>query len=343
MRRQSNSSDVAKHAGVSRTTVSYVLSGANDVSISPATRERVLQAALELNYRSNRLANGLLRGKTQTIGVIVPYLGGDYHGNIVQGIQEYCRTTGYRILMACSEGDSKIEAEESRLLLEHRVDGIICIASGGKEFEHGNWLEAYASEGIACLAIELNMDSVDCVLSDDVQGIGALVDHVISLGHRRIGFIMPPAHGIVPVRCQAYQKVLADLNLPFDDSWIVPMTGVDNAGEFNDWERLASLFLTEDAPTAWIGNNDYYAVGALNAARRLGARRPMGIVFAGYGYTEIGKGARITTVNQFPQEMGRVAAQRLIQRCDLRDLAPETMSVHTELVVRQSTADAGFV
>src|SRR5262249_1399198 len=126
-KRNINSIDVARKVGLSRTTISYVLNGRNDVSIPEATRVRVLSAAAKLGYRPNGIARSLGRGKTSTIGVVGPALELSSTADVVNGIETECSRKHYRMLLAYSHNDPDIENQQAHLLLEHRVDGIICV------------------------------------------------------------------------------------------------------------------------------------------------------------------------------------------------------------------------
>src|SRR5690349_20776086 len=117
-RHKVNSIDVARMVGLSRTTISYVLNGRDDVSIPEATRARVLSAAAKMGYRPNSIARSLVRGKTSTIGVIVPVLEFSSTSEIINGIEEECSRKRYRMLVAYSHNDPDIEIQQAHLLLE---------------------------------------------------------------------------------------------------------------------------------------------------------------------------------------------------------------------------------
>jgi LacI family transcriptional regulator len=174
MRRKVSSQDVAHRAGVSRATVSFVLNGRTDLRIPEETQRRVLRAASELGYRPNGLARSLVRGKTQTVGVIVPRLDSPFTADIVNGIQEGCARRDHRVLLAYSRHEPDVEAKEAYALLEQRVDGILCVAGSRTLDETHRWLSQALAEHVPCVLVKQHLPDlpVDFVVSDDEHGAG---------------------------------------------------------------------------------------------------------------------------------------------------------------------------
>ena len=159
-KRAVNSSDVAQTAGLSRTTVSYVPNDRQDVPIPEATREKVLAAARKLGYRPNLIARSLVQGKTSTVGVIVPVLESSSTAETVNGIEIGCSGKEYRILLAYSHNDPYIEARQVRLLLEHRVDGIICVVGYRTLTGTRRWVTEVINEKVPCVVVDSNVPGV---------------------------------------------------------------------------------------------------------------------------------------------------------------------------------------
>src|SRR3569833_1170612 len=164
--------DVARRAGVSRTTASYVLNDRADVSIPERTRSLVTRAASELGYRPNSIARSLVSRKTRTVGVIVPSLDGALQAAIVNGIQEECAARGYRLLLAYSRNNAEVERQQVLLLLENQVEGLICITNCATCQRIHGWLPEVLSGGFACADNDQRYEGspVDSVVSEDRSG-----------------------------------------------------------------------------------------------------------------------------------------------------------------------------
>ncbi len=334
-RRKPSMVDVAKRAGVSQTTVSYVLSGRKDVVIPETTRERIWRAARELGYRPNSLARGLVKGKTQTIGVLMPRMDSSFHALIMDGIQEVCTTADYRVLLADSRHDAELEARQVEMLLEHRVDGIISIAVAGAS--SGSWVRMLKREGVPLVIVDEHTfeGEADCVVSDDVTGARAAVEHLIRLGHQRIvhlsaGTDMSAARD----RCAGYLAAMQEAGIQPREEW------VKGDSFFMPVERIheivAELLDMPKAPTALFAANDDLAAEAIEVARLRGIAVPQQLAIVGYGNTEVGRHLRLTTVHQDPRRMGQEAARRLMQRLQNPGLPVECILLPTQLVIRES-------
>ncbi len=335
MRRNPSSADVARLAGVSPTTVSFVINGRRDILIPEETRARVLRVARELGYLPNSLARSLARGRTQTVGVIVPSLDSSFSAHIVQGVQDACFEQGYRVLLTHSQHDPTIEAKEVDLLLEHRVDGLIGVASDETVLPMAGWLDAVIREGVACVVVDdcTYAGKADCVASDDEGGARQAVGHLLGRGHRRIAHLCAGARtSTARDRRRGYAAALAAAGVALDEALV---TG--EAFEMPDPARsLRALLGLPHPPTALFAANDYMAADALEALRERGVRVPEDMALVGYGDTRVGRYLHLTTVRQDPQRMGRAAAQRLFARLADPKLAPEEIILPTELVIRES-------
>lgn len=334
-RRKPSMVDVARRAGVSQTTVSYVLSGRKDVVIPQSTRERIWQAARELGYRPNSLARGLVRGKTQTIGVLIPRMDSSFHALIMDGIQEVCTAADYRVLLADSRHNAELETRQVEMLLEHRVDGIISIAVAGAS--SGSWVRLLKREGVPLVIVDEHTfeGETDCVVSDDVTGAKTAVEHLIRLGHRRIvhlsaGEDMSAARD----RHAGYLLALQNAGIEPREEW------VRGDSFFMPVERIRDiveeLLNLPEPPTALFAANDDLAAEAVHVARECGISVPQQLAIVGYGNTEVGRHLRLTTVHQDPRQMGQIAARRLMRRLRDTDLPVECMRLPTQLVIRES-------
>src|SRR5262245_35339364 len=172
MKRKVSSQDVARRAGVSRATVSFVLNGRTDLRITEETRGRVLRAASDLGYRPNGVARSLVRGRTQTLGVIVPRLDSSFTADIVNGIQDECARRDHQVLLTYSNRDPAVETRQAHLLLEQCVDGIVCVASEHTLVATRAWMSQALAEHVACVLVNQSIQelAVDTVVTDDFNG-----------------------------------------------------------------------------------------------------------------------------------------------------------------------------
>ena len=336
-----NSQDVALAAGVSRATVSYVLNGRTDQSIPEETRRRVERAARDLAYRPNRLARSLQRGKTQTLGVMMPSLCQSFHAAIMQGVREVCFEQDYRILMAQPEHEAADGDHVIRLMLEHQVDGLLCVAAEAPEnreqMRHVLFagLEQALAAHLSCVVVDdrSRADRVDCVATDDVQGARGAVEHLLGLGHRRIGHLSGgEAFTTARDRCLGYRQALASARVPVEEALI---SGVSFQEE-DAADAMASLLSLSEPPTAVFAANDYLAAVGQQVAHSLGLLVPDDLALVGYGDIEMARFLGLTTVQQHPRRIGRAAAERLLERLRHPETAPQALIQPTDLVIRAS-------
>ena len=327
--------DVARKEGVSATTVSFVMNGrAAEMSIPVSTRERVQAAAREIGYRPNRLASSLAHGRTSTIGVIVPRLESSFFANIVHGIQEAVEEKNCRILLGYSRHDPKRESEQVQLLLEHRVDALICLADEFTAGALGHWLEDTTRQNVPVVIIDEGSHSnkADCVVADDEAGAALAMKHLIDAGHKRIAHIAgPTSHSTTPVRLQAYRQALEAAGIPVDPDLIVG-SGVAQ-------EQLAptlrELLSSSKRPDAIFAANDVRAARAIETMREYGLRHPADIEVIGFGNLEVSRNLGFSTIDQDPQAMGRLAAERAFARIEIPTLSPKLTRSGTRLLVRE--------
>jgi LacI family transcriptional regulator len=282
MKRNPSSQDVAERAGVSRTTVSYVLSGRASTSIPEETRARVRQAADELHYRSNRLANGILRGQTKMLGVVLPHLYNSFYSLLLQGIHEECDRHDYSILLAHSRNDLKVEQQRVGLLMEYRVDALLCVNYARHETEAVAWAQETHEAGLPCVILDCLPpgQQLDGVISDDVNGALAAVEHLIGLGHRRIGHLMGDQRiNTGKDRYRGYIRALQNANIEVDDALII-------GGEFlleEGQQAMNALLDLSNPPSAVFAANDTLAEGALEALHARSLQAPQDVALVGYG------------------------------------------------------------
>lgn len=335
MAKRPSTTDVARLAGVSQTTVSFVLNNRMDIAIPDVTRQRVLEAARNLGYRRNSLARSLVRGCTQTIGVIVPRMDNSFAAQIVQGIQEACAESEYRVLLAHTLHKPEVEAHQVELLLEYRVDGLICVCDEWTITDLPKWLDVVLADGLACVLVDDRSlaSRVDCIVSDDLRGSLLAVRHLMELGHRRIGHLAAGTRtSTARDRTAGYRQALETAGLPVDERLIIGQSyRMDNTRD-----TMHALLDLEEPPTAVFAANDIKAADAVHAIEERGLRIPHDVALVGYANLLLAHYLHLTSMDQHAQELGHRAARRVLQRIDDPDMQAEEIRMPTELVVRHS-------
>lgn len=328
--------DVARAAGVSPATVSLVLNDRRHVAIPEPTRERVREAAKKLGYRPNRLASSLLRGRTQTVGVVLPSLASSYVANLAEGIQAAAWDRDHRVLLAHTRYEPDVEARQLDLLLDHQVDGVIIITGERTIGDLPRRLDTLARAGVPCVvADEASVaERVDCVVSDDLAGARQAVTHLIELGHKRIAHLgAGQLTSSARDRLAGYRAALAEAGLPCQRCWIAGERYLDGdpAGV------MRQLLASASPPTAVFAANDRLLAESLPMLRSLSLRIPEDLALVGYADYDFAAYLGFTTVDQQPREMGRQALLRLLERIADPSLKPLVHRLAPRLVVRSSS------
>jgi DNA-binding LacI/PurR family transcriptional regulator len=332
--------DVAKRAGVSQPTVSLVLSRNPNARVSPATRQRVLEAAEALGYRPNVLARALVRRRSFSLGLVVPDLRNPFFAEVVSGAERVAREAGYAVLL--TELPDPADLRPLDALRQRQIDGVIMDAVGA------------TAAPVDALA-DLNVVLVDEPserwpgVASDAVGAGRLAaEHLLSLGHREIAFIGPAlAVHTFRMRERGFAQALrgAGVALPSDRLRRAPATAA--GGQAAMRALLAASPAGRARPTAVFCANDLVAIGALKACAAAGLRVPQDVSIVGCDDIEMARlvTPELTTVAVPARELGARAARMLIRRLDAsaderaRPAAPQR-PVAVRLVVRGTTAAA---
>ena len=336
MPKRPTQTDVAELAGVSRATVSYVLSNRTSgrISITQETRERVLKAAQELGYEPSALARSLRSGLSHTIGLLIPDIHNPHYLDILSGVDKELTECGYYLCLVSANLDPERESRCLRSLFQQRLDGLILLPTFADLF--ADEVEALSKRSSPAVFIS-PVQGADWVLPDIPGGAELLLNHVLSLGHRRIGFINGVARrNMGRERLNVYRHKLAALGLPANGQLICHCGHTIQDG----YAAAQELLTLSPPPTAIWTINDLLAVGALRAIRERGLRVPDDISLAGFDDIDLASQLYppLTTVRLHGEEIGRRAAQVLFQRIQDPKCEPMQETIDTELVIRQSTA-----
>jgi DNA-binding LacI/PurR family transcriptional regulator len=327
--------DVARRAGVSTATVSRTLRGHPNVAHS--TRDRVLQAAADLAYVVSPIASRLATGRTFTVGAIVPYASRWFFGQIVAGAESVLREHDLDLLLY-NLGDLPARHRFfDRLPLRRRVDAVLVVAM---EFTSDE-LAALRSVSAPLVVIGGTMPGASCVRIDDVAAAGQAVEHLLELGHTRIGMISTYQHQSMwlPVAHERHRGYLAALTaagiMPSDGLVVSVPHGVQG-GE----DAMRQLLALRRPPTAVFAESDELAFGALSALRKSGVAVPDEVSVIGFDDHELSSLLDLTTIRQGVFEQGVLAARMLRRAIAGEGASAEELLMPTSLVLRSSTAPA---
>jgi LacI family transcriptional regulator len=268
--------DVARAAGVGTSIVSRVLNSDPTVSTRPETRERILRAARELNYRPNAFARGLKLARTMTIGMVIPNLAYPVNAEIIRGAQRAAAAAGYVILLA--DADEFVQTGEAyqRLLLEQRVDGLLIASALIDEL----FLTELASQGLPLVLVNRRVPHVGpCVSVDDGRGMALAVEHLASLGHRRIAHIAGPSDADTARRRLAgFRAGMRAAGLRSRADHVAEAPYEEEGGK----HAMACLLELKPRPTAVVVWSLAAAIGALAAANERGIAIPDELSVVGF-------------------------------------------------------------
>jgi LacI family transcriptional regulator len=309
--------DVARRAGVSTATVSRVISGADPAT--PQTRARVMAAIEMLGYRPSAVARSLKLRTTRTLGLLVTDIQNPYYPEIVRAVEDAALQRNLAVLLCNGADDPSREESYLDLLVDRRVDGII-IASSGLQERQAEWLARRRSVPVVLVNWVAPEMRLPAIMGDNRQGGRLATEHLLSLGHRRIGHLSAPARNAAAgERLDGIREALQHAGHDPDSLVVVEGDGRVSGSD------IAVQKLLERMPdaTGLVCYNDLTAIGAVRALRARGRDVPgdMSIV----GYDDIAISAWVdpplTTIAQPTAEMGRWAVRRLGELLGLTEAA----------------------
>jgi DNA-binding LacI/PurR family transcriptional regulator len=333
--------DIAASAGVAPMTVSRVINDSGYVS--KEMRERVQRAVDKLGYRPNALARSLKSRRSHVVGVLLSDIANPFSAQLAGSIQRVLLAKGYTTFVSITES---AHGERAALdaFFDHRVDGIVIATV---ETAAGNEaLARFAKQGMPIVGVgrTASQPSVDRVITDNWRGAYQAVEHLISLGHKRIGFIGASMLNAERLRrFQGFASCMRDhrLSLPKDlivgpEAEFGPGYSTQDDG-YNGMKRLLAL---SRPPTAIFARNDFTAIGAICAARDCGLTIPDDIALVGFDNVPLAAFASppLTTVAQPTTEQGQKAAMMLLERIGgLTSREGREACFNCQLIIREST------
>ena len=336
MTRRVTTYDVAREAGVSRTTVSHILNNHPRVTLSEKTRKRVLAAARKLGYVPNSAAQMLVTGRSQTIGLVLsrPDLVAidAFVPAMMFGLNEACRARGYRLLMEplhdSGSPDAYLDLAKSK-----RIDGLIIINPRKGDRALRKIIESKFPILVFGSSGHPHENSIG---TEDMEASCRATAHLLSLGHRRIAHISYAPLVYVPARrrFEGYRKALRRAKVSFDKNLFAEGDFTCESG----YLAMRQILAANAKPTAVFAGNDTLALGAMVAVRQAGFSIPE--EFAVVGYDDIPAAAfawpPLTTVRSHALEQGKIAGEAMIDLVNGSKQGRKTAIVPLELVIRES-------
>jgi LacI family transcriptional regulator len=334
------SAEVARRAGVSRTTVSFVLNGVRNQGISQATRDKVLAVAEEVGYVPHAAARSLAGGATGTVALVVPQVAHLYDdaflAQLVASVNEQCFRHGLKLLIESTEGPGREPGSFVQLVRSRRIDGLIVAHLRAAELGH---LHSLRDQGIPLVVFgrDLQDSEPHQTMGDDTaQSARLAVRHLIELGHQRIAYLSyaRPEYRSVNQRELGWRTALEAHGLTADPAWVAYADISAQSG----YEATRELLSRRVPFTALFAGNDTVAFGALRALSEAGLRVPQDVAVVGYDDIPLAPFASppLTSIHTDPVGHGRQAVQMLLAQLRPGAAPPLEPAEPTRLVVRAS-------
>jgi LacI family transcriptional regulator len=332
--RKATVKDVSQAAGLSTATVSRVLAGFNEVSED--ARQRVMDAAKALNYQPNRNARNLRKSTTSKIGVIISDIQNPFFGSVVRGIEKITIKDDYTIILGNSDEDPLREKKLIAMLLEEGVAGIIIVPTNVDQ-ENYNLL---VGSGIPFVVVDrqLPLPDLDMVLVNGAAGAEMAVDHLVSLGHRKFGYVGGMKHlSVMHEREQGYLAALRKHKIPIVTEYLRQGNNRQDGG----YAAVCELLSLEQPPTAILIANNLMTLGGLQAIHESGLEIPEQVSLVGFDDMDWAPSLRppLTVVAQPAYEMGETAASILLERIHDPERPHQIIVLDTRLIIRASCRD----
>ena len=328
--------DVANLANVSIATVSRVLNETGPVS--PELERRVLDAVKKLSYQPNTMARSLRRSESLTIGVLIPDSRNPYFAELAKAIEDACSLEGYTVVLCNTDEQPEKAVNYLNTLYQQRVAGLIVVTPG----QIVPQLQRLLDRGFPLVIADrpLPLLEADTVTADHYHGAQQAMQHLVDLGHRRIGFLVTDRYlETIKLRWAGVEDTLRTAGITVEDRYIYHQA--DFLPE-SGYEGAKALLCQETPPTAIFAFNDLMAYGVLHYAHTHGLQIPEHVSVVGFDDILISSHTvpSLTTVAQPKYELGQKAAKFLLRRIQKSEVSIENIILPTKLIVRASTGVA---
>ena len=325
--------DIAKELGVTASTVSRALAG--NRRISPATRNRVTEAAAAMGYEPNIIASSLRKGKSDLIGMIVPGINRSYFSKVISGVEEILNPAGLNLIISQTHENYENEKRAVQALLRNRVGGIIISLSvQTKEFGH---LSDIVKQGVPMIQFDRICKDIDGtkIVNDNYMGAYLAVKHLLKSGYRRIAHFTGSLRlNVYLERLNGYKSALDEAGIEYDERLVFENSITRETGRQN-----IDIAIKELEADALFSSGDFSALGALDKLKELNVKIPddFGVVgFANEPFSEL-MHPTLSSVEQNPHVMGNRIAQSVIKTIKgEKDI--ENVTIPVRLIVRESSS-----
>ena len=331
--------DISKKLNISAATVSRALN--NNPKISEKTRKLVAKTASEMNYKQNRLAQALKQGRTNNVGIIVPYINRSFFSSVIRGIEEELNPHGYHVIICQSHEEEVNEADQLNTLLNTQIDGIFMSVS--KTTQNTEHIKKAIDENTPVIFFDRKLDisGISSVVLDDFKAGYMSTEHLIEEGCKRIAHLSGDINlEIYKNRFEGYRAALKDHNIEFDENLVVQTNSKIESGI----QAVNDLWNLDTKPDAIFSASDYAALGAIQELKTRKIKIPEEVCVVGFSNEPFTKYMElpITSIDQTPQMMGKIAAQVFLEQIkEDKTITIEKKVVLTpELFIRESSSRA---
>ena len=328
--------ELARQAGVHASTVSRIVNDDPGLRVSSETRARVKKLLTRTGYRPDGMARGLKLRQSFVLGVLIPDVLNPLFAAIFRGVEDAALEQGYTVILSSTDGQPARERDILLALLARRIDGMV-VASASLRDPSVRWLR---QQSVPHVLVNRYSDQKDAFVgTDDEAGARLATEHLVSLGHRRIGHLAGSERiSTAVLRRRGYLAALKEAGIAPDATLIVE-AGVISGGGVRATRRLLDL---RKPPTAVVAVNDVAAIGAYDAVEQAGLKVPGDLAITGYNDVPMAARLRpgLTTIRVPAIEFGRESARLLLDQIGTGTLRPKRIVLPPDLVVRGSTDPA---
>lgn len=323
--------EVSKRAGVSLATVSRVMN--NSANVSNETRQKVLAAMAELNYRPNSIAQSLASNRSSSVGILLPELHGPFFGTLVSGIEEVLRDASRHTIVTVGHSDEAKEKDGIEFLVSRRCDALILHVDAVSDA----WLEELGKGPVPVVVVNRQVPGLGaaCITLDNRRGGYLATRCLLDLGHRDIAYIAGPSwKADAGDRLAGHRQALAEAGIDFDERLLFRGDFHESSGSAG-LEQFAGLGLPF---TAVVCANDGMAAGAMRAARELGLAVPDDLSIIGFDNVNFARYLypRLSTIDYPARDIGAMAARWVMKHVYGNDALEIRSVFQPELVMRES-------
>jgi LacI family transcriptional regulator len=325
--------DVARVAGVGIGTVSRVIN--NSPSVKPITREKVMAAIAELNFKPHPIARSMISKRTGSIGIIVPFFTRPFFIEVLRGVEIVLSHFDHEMVLYNIKNTRQLDHYFSDRPMLRKVDGVL-ILSVPLEDPFVLWLKEI---GLPAVLVDAYSPLLTSLVVDNIEGAYQAVKCLIEKGHRRIGFINGTKEGDFKFnqandRLIGMHRALGEVGILFEPELAVTAEWDRHKGK----EAALQLLIQEPRPTAIFAASDVLAIGVLEAAKVLNLAVPADLSVIGFDGIEISELLELSTVQQPMQQMGELGTCKLLEHMENPQKSPELIRLPTMLVERRTTA-----